>query len=69
MLFIFTTQKQKRRDKMSGLDKRNIIKLASDFLLLNKRETYNRVRNIIETCKTYEDARRKIMSLYDEVYM
>lgn len=54
---------------MSGLDKRNLIKLANDFLLLDKKETYKRVKNIIEVCKTYEEARRKIMSLYDEVYM
>lgn len=74
MLFIFIKKEVKYymkriSDKMSGLDKRNLIKLANDFLLLDKKETYKRVKNIIEVCKTHEEARRKIMSLYDEVYM
>ena len=54
---------------MKNIEKRNLLKLASDFMLLDRKQTYKRVKNIIETCKTYEDARCKIMSLYDETYM
>ena len=53
---------------MNGSEKRKLVKLADDFLLFNKK-SYKRVKKIIETEKTYEDARCKIMSLYDEMYM
>lgn len=56
-------------DMMKNIEKRNLLKLASDFMLLDRKQTYKRVKNIIETGKTYEDARCKIMSLYDETYM
>lgn len=46
-------------------EKKELKVLASDFGLLDREE----VQNAIETCKSYAEGRRKIMAVYEAVYM
>lgn len=46
-------------------DKRELKVLAFDFGLLERKE----VKEIIETCKSYHEGHRKILEVYNRVYM
>jgi len=46
-------------------DKKELKILADDFGLLGREEA----QEIIETCTSYQDGWRKIMELYNTVYM
>lgn len=44
---------------------KELMTLADDFGLLHRED----IRKIIETCKNYEAGHKKIMQIYEEVYM
>lgn len=44
---------------------KELMTLADDFGLLHRED----VQKIIENCKTYEEGHKKIMKVYEEVYM
>lgn len=44
---------------------KDLMTLADDFYLLHRED----VREIIETCKSYEEGQQKIMRVYERVYM
>lgn len=46
-------------------EKRELKVLASDFGLLERKD----VQEIIENCKNYAEGQRKIMGIYNQVYM
>ena len=46
-------------------DKRELSVLAKDFGLLYLKE----VQEIIQTCKSYSEGHRRIMGIYNQVYM
>lgn len=54
---------------ISNMDKKDLLTLAYDLLLTRNSEMRHRVTNIIQNCKSYDEAHRKIMKMYDEVYM
>ena len=54
---------------MKNIEKRNLIKLADDFLLLKNKSTHMDILRIVDTCSSYEEGRRKIMRLYEGLYM
>lgn len=56
-------------DMMKNIEKRNLIKLADDFLLLKNKSTHMDILRIVDTCSSYEEGRRKIMRLYEGLYM
>lgn len=45
--------------------KKELRMLAKDFCLLDRQE----VQDAIVNCQNYEDGRRKIMKIYETVYM
>lgn len=57
--------KEPVRKKMDKQDVKDLKTLARDFGLLHKEE----VQKILETCKDYADGQRKIMSVYEMVYL
>lgn len=50
---------------ISNQDKKELKKLADDFGLLRRKE----VQEIIENCRSYTEGQRKIMGVYETVYM
>lgn len=44
---------------------KELMTLADDFGLLHRED----VKEIIETCKNYEEGQQKIMRVYDKAYM
>lgn len=46
-------------------EKKELKVLAKDFGLLHRKE----IQEIIETCKSYAEGQRKIMRVYERVYM
>lgn len=44
---------------------KELMTLADDFRLLHRRD----VQEIIENCKSYEEGHKKIMKVYEEVYL
>lgn len=46
-------------------EKRELKALASDFGLLDRKE----VRETIESCSSYSEGQRRIMKIYNQVYM
>lgn len=57
--------KEPVRKKMDKQDVKDLKTLARDFGLLHKEE----VQKILETCKDYADGQRKIMQVYEMVYL
>ena len=46
-------------------ERRELKVLADDFGLLERKD----IQNIIDSCVTYDEGQRKILSIYNQVYM
>ena len=46
-------------------ERRELNVLADDFGLLERKD----IQNIIDSCVTYDEGQRKILSIYNQVYM
>lgn len=57
--------KTKNNQNLCGQDMKDLMELAEDFKLLERED----VQEIIENCKSYVEGQRKIMGVYDKVYM
>lgn len=57
--------KTKNNQNLCGQDMKDLMELAEDFKLLERED----VQEIIENCKSYAEGQRKIMGVYDKVYM
>ena len=58
-----------RPKSISNMDKKDLLTLAYDLLLTKNSEMHHRVTDIIQNCKSYDEGHRKIMKMYDEIYM
>ena len=56
---------ENRIRSISGQEKKELKVLADDFGLLHRGD----VQEIIETCRSYEEGQKQIMSVYTAVYM
>lgn len=65
--FLFGLEKDKEKTNVATDKsyKKDLMTLADDFGLLHRED----VQEIIENCKTYEEGHKKIMKVYEEVYM
>lgn len=43
--------------------------LADDFGLLERQDVKETVKEIIQTCKSYHEGQRKILEIYNRVYL
>lgn len=46
-------------------ERKEVKVLADDFGLLERKD----IQNIIDSCVTYDEGQRKILSIYNQVYM
>lgn len=46
-------------------ERKELKVLANDFGLLGRKD----IQNIIDSCVTYDEGQRKILSIYNQVYM
>lgn len=65
--FLFGLEKDKEKTNVATDKsyKKDLMTLADDFGLLHRED----VQEIIENCKTYEEGHKKIMKVYEEVYL
>lgn len=54
---------------INSQERKELKTLADDFGLLNRNDVQDDIREIIETCKSYEEGQRRIMEVYTVVYM